>query len=849
MRAVLMAGGSGTRLRPLTCDLPKPMVTVLNRPIIEHILNLLKRHGIQEVIATLHYLPDLIRDYFGDGSDFGVHIRYVVEETQPLGTAGCVKNVENWLDGTFVVISGDSVTDFDLTAAIRFHKRRNAKATLILKRVKEPREFGLVITDNQGRIERFLEKPTSSEVFSDTVNTGTYILESDLLSFLEPNRPSDFSQDLFPRLLAAGLPMYGYITDDYWCDVGSLEVYRQAQYDAIRQNVRLHFSYHELRRGIWVGQNTQIDPSVRIEAPVMIGDNCSIGARVSISAGTIIGDYVAIAPGADLQRPIIFNGAVIGEEAQLWVCTIARNVRIGRRSQILEGAVIGANSVVGEEAKICANIRVWDQKKVESGAIVNTHLIFGAKAARNVFGYQGVSGLANVEITPEFAVKLGAAYGATLKAGAQVMVSRDQRTICHMVTRALISGLMSVGVNVQNLETTAIPIARLSANRLNVSGGIHVRVHPDQMDHILIEFLDANGINIDKAQEKKIESAYFKEDFRRARIEEIGEISYPTRILEYYNTGFAKHLNLEAMRNSSCRKIVVDYVYAVSGAVLPRILGKFNSNVIVLNASLSEVGIATDERHRMLEQLEDVVTALHANFGVQVFSNGEKLILVDETGYSIQGEMLTGVIVEMALTAASGGVVVVPVSASSIVEQLAERHRSRVIRTKANATGLMLACQQNSEVVLGGSAEMGFIFPQLHPGFDSMFCIAKVIEWLTIQERTLSEVRLSLPEIHHRSRALRCPWSLKGSLMRHLVESYSHATLELIDGVKIILRLPWDWVLVLPDASEPLVRVFANVDGRFEPEPGARVDTNLQLICSQIEAFCLDQALALGSEV
>ncbi|WP_219725151.1 nucleotidyltransferase family protein, partial [Fischerella thermalis] len=171
MRAVLMAGGSGTRLRPLTCDLPKPMVPILNRPIAEHIINLLKRHGITEVVATLHYLPDALRDYFQDGSDFGVQITYSVEEDQPLGTAGCVKNIAELLDETFLVISGDSITDFDLTAAIEFHKQKKSKATLILTRVPNPIEFGVVITDENDRICRFLEKPSTSEIFSDTVNT------------------------------------------------------------------------------------------------------------------------------------------------------------------------------------------------------------------------------------------------------------------------------------------------------------------------------------------------------------------------------------------------------------------------------------------------------------------------------------------------------------------------------------------------------------------------------------------------------------------------------------------------------------------------------------------------------
>ncbi len=204
MRAVLMAGGSGTRLRPLTCDLPKPMVPILNRPIAEHIINLLKRHQITEVIATLHYLPDVMRDYFQDGSDFGVQMTYAVEEDQPLGTAGCVKNIEEILDETFLVISGDSITDFDLTEAIEFHKRNNSKATLVLTRVPNPVDFGVVITDKNNRIRRFLEKPSASEIFSDTVNTGTYILEPTLLEYMPENQQYYISKELFPMLLEKG---------------------------------------------------------------------------------------------------------------------------------------------------------------------------------------------------------------------------------------------------------------------------------------------------------------------------------------------------------------------------------------------------------------------------------------------------------------------------------------------------------------------------------------------------------------------------------------------------------------------------------------------------------------------
>ena len=813
MRAVLMAGGSGTRLRPLTCDLPKPMVPILNRPIAEHIINLLRRNNITEIIATLYYLPDVMRDYFQDGREFGVEITYAVEDEQPLGTAGCVKNVEDLLQNTFLVISGDSITDFDLQAAIAFHRQKKSKATLVLTRVPNPMEFGVVITDQEQKISRFLEKPSSSEIFSDTVNTGTYILEPEVLEYLPLKQESDFSKDLFPLLLAKGEPMYGYIAEGYWCDVGHLDAYREAQYDALEKKVKLDFAYTEESPGIWLGQNTYIDPTARIEPPALIGDNCRIGSGVVIEQGCVIGDNVTIGAVSDLKRPIIWNGVTIGDESYLAACVIARGTRLDRRAQVLEGAIIGPLSIVGEETQISSNVRVWPSKRIESGAILNINLIWGSTANRNLFGQRGVTGLANIDITPEFAVKLGAAYGSTLKAGSQVVVSRDQRGFSRMISRSLISGLMSVGIDIQNLEATAIPISRTMTPKLGVSGGVHLRAHPDRMDHILIEFFDDEGINISKSQEKKIEGAYFKEDLRRVGIADIGIMAYPAQIIETYRQTFETQLDLDSISNSE-PKIVIDYAYGVSGAILPQLLTKFGCDAIVLNASLRQTSVPTEERESLLHQLGQVVEAVKANLGAQVSANGEQFILVDESGLPIRGEWLTALMVNTIFTAYPRSIVVVPVEASSAVEQIARRHDGRVIRTKSNPTALMEAAQANSNVSLGGSGDTGFIFPQLHPGFDAMFSLAKLLEMLATQGRSLVQIQAELPRICHKSYVLRCPWKIKGALMRYLVEIHHHEQLELIDGVKIINPQNDNWVLILPDAGDAFVHIVANSDDR-----------------------------------
>ena len=325
--------------------------------------------------------------------------------------------------------------------------------------------------------------------------------------------------------------------------------------------------------------------------------------------------------------------------------------------------------------------------------------------------------------------------------------------------------------------------------------------------------MDAKGINIPKSKEKKIEGAYFKEDMRRSQIHEIGNVSYPSQVIDRYCNAFENLLHVDTLRNSRS-KVVIDYVYAVSGAVLPQMLNKFGADAVVLNASLNTTAISGDEREALLTQLGHVVEALKANFGVQVSANGEQLILVDESGMPIRGEMLTALMVDMVFTANPRGSVVVPVHASSAVEQIARRHDGKVIRTKANPTALMEATQKNPNVVLGGSGDTGFIFPDLHPGFDAMYCIAKLVEMLTIQERSLVSVRAELPRLMHKNYTIRCPWTAKGALMRYLVETHPAQNLELIDGVKICQPYEDNWVLVLPDASEPIVHLYVNGNDR-----------------------------------
>ena len=278
LKAVVMAGGEGTRLRPMTANQPKPMLPVVNRPIMEHVLRLLKRHGFDETIVTVQFLAALVRNYFGDGEEFGMSLQYATEE-MPLGTAGSVRNAEDALhDEPFLVISGDALTDMDLTELVSYHKEKGALVTVGLARIPDPLEFGIVITQEDGRIQRFLEKPTWGQVFSDTVNTGVYVMEPEVLAEVPPGEMVDWSGDVFPKLLKRGAPLYGYISDGYWEDVGTHESYLKAQADVLDRRVRTDIAGFEVSPGVWVAEGAEVDADAVLTGPLCIGDYAKIEA-------------------------------------------------------------------------------------------------------------------------------------------------------------------------------------------------------------------------------------------------------------------------------------------------------------------------------------------------------------------------------------------------------------------------------------------------------------------------------------------------------------------------------------------------------------------------------------------
>ncbi len=809
MKAVIMAGGFGTRMRPLTINLPKPMIPMVNRPIMEIIVDLLKKHKLTDQIGVVFYQPEIITEYFHDGADFGIQMQYKAAESD-LGTAGSVKNCQSMIGKErFVVISGDVLTDFDLTAAIKFHEQRKAKATMILTRVENPLAFGVVITSKDGKIERFLEKPTWGEVFSDTVNTGIYILEPEVLDLIPEQVDFDFSKNLFPLMLKENMPLYGYIAEGYWADIGNLDQYRLAHQDIFNGKVEVNIPgsrMNKIGKEIWAGENCHIDPSTKLSGTVVLGNNCNIGKNVKIT-NSVLGDGCQVEEGAVLTNAILWRNVAIGAEAQVKECVISSGTDVQEKANIFEGAIISDNCTIGKEAVVKAGVKVWPNKVVEDGAQLSTSLIWGDKWARSIFGQHGVTGMAGIDITPEFAAKLGAAYGASLPKGSTVVTARDIHKTSRMINRALISGILSSGVNVHDLQEMPISVSRYAVPKLTAAGGLHTRRSPFDPQFIDIKFFDNRGLALSSAKEKGIENLFYREDFRRATMEETGELGFPHRMLEFYHEGFLEALDKKAIQDYK-PKIIIDYAFSAASPIFPFLLGKLGCEVVALNAYMDETKLTKtqEEFQASLKQLSDIVPTLRANFGVLFDAGAEKIFVVDEKGHLLPGSELLSLFSLYSYRAKKGAQTVVPIHASHALDELAKANGGSVKRTRTNYYSLMDAATQK-DVTFVGEPDGGFIFPTFAPFMDAMMSTAKLMEFIAREGKSISHFLQELPKKAQHTQNVPCSWELKGTIMRHLIEDTASDNRELIDGVKI--NRNGSSIMILPDADAALFHVSA----------------------------------------
>ena len=368
MKAIILVGGEGLRLRPLTCKIPKPMVPVVNKPFLEHMIENLKRHHIDEVILAICYLPDRIRQHFGDGSDFGVKLSYAVEKS-PLGTGGAVKNAEQYLDDTFVVFNGDIFSDLDLTDMLKFHRAHKAKATIALTPVEDPTAYGVVEIDNRNRVKGFIEKPSWDKVTSNLINAGTYVLEPEVLQYIPPGVHCMLERGLFPDLVERGIPFFGYRSHAYWIDTGKPADYLKLHHDLLMGKALSRLPGKMMSADIWVEEGCHLHPSAKLTGPLVIGRGCTIEKDVQISGPSVLGSGCTVGQGSTLDEAILWQNVKLGKNVTIRNSVVGSNSRIGDNTWVTDGSIISDDVVIGKGNKLEHGIKVWAGKIIEDDAI------------------------------------------------------------------------------------------------------------------------------------------------------------------------------------------------------------------------------------------------------------------------------------------------------------------------------------------------------------------------------------------------------------------------------------------------------------------------------------------------
>ena len=811
MKAVIMAGGFGTRLRPLTANIPKPMVPVGGRPVMEHIIRLLKKHGIKDIVAILYFQSEQIKSYFKNGSKWGVNIEYVTAEAD-FGTAGSVKNARDLLDSPFMIISGDVLTDFDLSDAIAFHEKKKALATIVLTRVENPLAYGIVITGKTHKITRFLEKPGWGQVFSDTINTGIYILEPAALDLFQSKTEFDFSKNLFPLMLEKKKKLYGYVAYGYWRDIGNIEEYYSAHQDLLEGKVRVNIPGKKTEReeaGLYLGENVYIAHGAEFKGTVVIGDNVKIGPRAKIF-NSVIGSGSIIGREADLSRVISWDKVSIGPKATITESILCANSYVGENAVIEEECILSDKSKVGEGAWIKSKVKIWPNKEVEAGAILTSSLIWGESWSRELFTDSKVTGIGNAEITPEFAAKLGAAYGAVIGSGRTVAVCRGASDVSRMINRALVSGLLSVGVNVADLRTIPIPVLRQELKSGRMAGGIHARLNPDENEYLDIIFFDHNGWDLPTGKGKSIENLFFREDFRRATVAETGSLDYPQRVFEAYRDSFLAHIESRLFENARF-KAVIDYGYGGASQILPGILGSLGIDSVSLNSYVDprQARYFTLGGQEALKQLGSIVKSLDANIGILLNSAAEKIVIVDEKGDTIDHQSAMLKVAQLYCNLYKPKEIAVPVSASIGIAKIAEKFRSKLRWIPSEHQAMMEAAASSDSIFVGGT-KGGFIFPGFQLGVDAMFATVKIFELLIASKENIGTFTGPWDKYNMASKEVACSWGKKGQVRRSLMNHSEKMERILVDGARIAEN--GGWVLVRPDRVKAQFFIQAESD-------------------------------------
>ncbi len=807
MKAVVMAGGFGTRIQPLTHSRPKPMLPIVNRPMMEHTMMMLKDLGISEFIVLLYFKPEIIQNYFGDGSAFGIKITYVVPDDD-YGTAGAVRLASEYIgDENFIVISGDLVTDFDFQKIFDFHAQTKAKLSIGLTSVENPLQFGVVIANEENVIEKFLEKPSWGEVFSDTINTGIYIIEPEILDFIPRGENFDFAKNLFPTLMSKNIPLMGCNLEGYWRDVGNPESYREVYDDILNGRVEFKFGgaiKHYPDGVLYSEEEYTLAHSIKIIGTVVLGKNVKIKEGVKLN-NVVIGDNVSIGAACNIANSVVWDNVKIKKNVKLDNSVICNDNVIERNVTAKAGIILSEGCEVGELTSFEQDVTIWPDKKIEPASIISHNIVWGSRYKNSIFQNGTVSGKSNVELSCEMATKLAEAFAAQLPVGSKVVVGRDYNKSSRMLKRAFLGGLLSAGVDVLDLKSTPPAVLRYTiANSGNIAGGAHFKQSIYNPTESEITLFNDEAIRIDSNSAKNIEKAFFTEKFRRVDFSRIGEIKESMFHHECHNYKSAVESKIDQnIIKCSAFKVAVDLMHGSTADIFPNILNDIGVENIILNAYHDEHKLSnfTALKKRSEENISKIVSTLEYNMGVMIYPNAQSISLVTDEGEVL--DMVKGLLAVLHLLDMYSGdakkKVFLPTWAPDIVSfENLEIQRGKYANFKAS---------QMREYALIATVDGNFAFSDFSIYRDAMFASLRIMEMLSCSHLKLSQISKMIAYFYYKQAKIACTQSLKGKMMRKFLEDAKGKRSSSEDGVKI-WENDTDWILMIPDQYDDHLNLY-----------------------------------------
>lgn len=807
MQAVVMAGGAGTRLRPLTTAVPKALLPIVGEPMLARVVRLLGQHGVDRCVVTLQHQASVVLKYFSADRIEGVGLRFLTEP-RPLGTAGSVRYARNWLeDDDILVISGDCLTDMDLRDLHSLHREHDADITIALARRSDPRNYGVVTVDHDGRVRSMVEKPTWSEVADDTVNTGVYIVRASVVDAIPMDEPSDWANDIIPALLRDGQRVFGFVMGGYWEDVGSFASYSKAQRDVLDGKVRSEVAAFEVAPGILVATGAELSPEAEVIPPVYIGQFAKIEAEAVIGPYAVIGTNALVRSRATIDHTVLHPNVFVGNDADIRGAVIGRATEIRHGGRVLEGAVIADNCTIMDGAVVSTDVLVYPGKTIDEGTVVDESVVWESPAQRQVFGDRGVSGIVNVDMTPERIVRLAAAFATTLPKGATVTVGRDHSKAARALNRALAGALTAAGINVRDLRAAVSTLIRNDTDRYS-DGGVILKTTPGRPDSLDVLFLNARGGEISAHERDALERIFTRKEFRRPLPSDIGDIRTPHRVLDDFANDVEAEVNLDAIRRASPR-LVVDAGGGPSTAVLSMIMGRLGLDALTIGAALEEDAAADTlaRREVALDRLSGLVLSSGAQLGARLGPMGERLSIVDERGVVIDDGRMLLVMLDLVAASRRSGCIAVPVTTSRLAEQVAAYHGVSVRRIGAGSAALA-AVATEPDVILAGDGRGRFVLPSLGPGPDAISALVTLLTLMSDTELTLSQLNARIPATAVLSRQVALPWHRRGAAMREVRLRAGDCPIETLDGIRIV-RDDDTWCLVLPADDEASLTLYA----------------------------------------